>query len=109
MSQFPSQEDPDPKSSNNLFDLAQGSDWKVSLSNENPQDRDYRLQQDSLVPMGVVSFGLVSMGVLSTGIMSMGLVSLGMHSMSIVQIDTSKVMPQEKSDTEIPLDRNMSH
>ena len=27
--------------------MAQGSDWKVSLSNENPQDRDYRLQQDS--------------------------------------------------------------
>ena len=32
---------------NNLFDLAEGSDWKVSLSNENPLDRDYRLQQDS--------------------------------------------------------------
>ena len=31
----------------NLFDLAQGSDWKVSLTNENPQDRNYRLQQDS--------------------------------------------------------------
>lgn len=24
---------------NNLFDLAEGSDWKVSLSNENPLDR----------------------------------------------------------------------
>lgn len=31
----------------NLLDLAEGSDWKVSLTNENPQDRDYRLQQDS--------------------------------------------------------------
>ena len=31
----------------NLFDLAQGSDWKVNLSNENPLDRDYRLQQES--------------------------------------------------------------
>ena len=27
----------------NLFDLAQGSDWKVSVTNENPQERDYRL------------------------------------------------------------------
>ena len=31
----------------NLFDLAEGSDWKVNVSNENPLDRDYRLQQDS--------------------------------------------------------------
>ena len=27
----------------NLFDLAESSDWKVSLTNENSQDRDYRL------------------------------------------------------------------
>ena len=31
----------------NLFDLAEGSDWKVNVSNENPLDRDYRLQQES--------------------------------------------------------------
>ena len=31
----------------NLFDLAESSDWKVSLTNENSQDRDYRLQQES--------------------------------------------------------------
>jgi hypothetical protein len=36
-----------PETAANLFDLAQGSDWKVSLSNENPQEREYRLQQDS--------------------------------------------------------------
>ena len=47
MSQNSQPEDSAPKSTNNLFDLAQGSDWKVNLSNENPQDRDYRLQQNS--------------------------------------------------------------
>lgn len=32
-----------PETAANLFDLAQGSDWKVSLSNENSQEREYRL------------------------------------------------------------------
>ncbi|WP_036487501.1 hypothetical protein [Myxosarcina sp. GI1] len=43
----PSEPDPQSFITQNLFDLAQGSDWKVNLSNENPVDRDYRLRQDS--------------------------------------------------------------
>lgn len=47
MSQNSPPEDSNPKSTNNLFDLAQGSDWQVSLTNENQQDRDYPIQQNS--------------------------------------------------------------
>lgn len=36
-----------PETTGDLFDLAQGSDWKVSLSNENSQEREYRLQENS--------------------------------------------------------------
>ena len=49
MSQSPQPPEQERQSSTvgDLFDLAQGSDWKVSLSNETPQDRNYRLQQES--------------------------------------------------------------